>query len=181
MAEAAQQKGERIGMPMASDDAAAVAVASRLVREVGYEAQDRSEGAEALAVARPGARIKREDIRLLGRILGDTLREQEGDAVFEMVENVRRAAVRFRKTRDERDRTRLEDMLDALSTQDTLTVVRAFSWVVTGAENTTELRQFLLESAIIAGVGGLLGVLGGAALVFLCSKLLTAIVTLPPL
>ncbi|MBI4937589.1 MAG: phosphoenolpyruvate carboxylase [Nitrosomonadales bacterium] len=70
----------------------------------------------------------REDIRLLGRILGDTLREQEGDAVFEMVENVRRAAVRFRKTRDERDRTRLEEVLDALSTHDTLTVVRAFSY-----------------------------------------------------
>jgi hypothetical protein len=37
MGEAAQQKGERIGMPMASDDAAAAAVASRLIREVGYE------------------------------------------------------------------------------------------------------------------------------------------------
>jgi hypothetical protein len=37
MAEAAQRKGERIGMPMAGNDAAAIAVASRLVREVGYE------------------------------------------------------------------------------------------------------------------------------------------------
>ena len=37
MAEAAQRQGERIGMPMASDDANAIAVASRLVREVGYE------------------------------------------------------------------------------------------------------------------------------------------------
>lgn len=37
MGEAAQQKGERIGMPMAGDDAAAIAIASRLVREVGYE------------------------------------------------------------------------------------------------------------------------------------------------
>jgi 8-hydroxy-5-deazaflavin:NADPH oxidoreductase len=37
MAEAAQNKGERIGMPMAGNDAAAIAVASRLVREVGYE------------------------------------------------------------------------------------------------------------------------------------------------
>jgi predicted dinucleotide-binding enzyme len=37
MAEAAQNKGERIGMPIAGDDAAAIAVASRLVREVGYE------------------------------------------------------------------------------------------------------------------------------------------------
>ena len=37
MAEAAQRPSERIGMPMAGDDAGAIAVASRLVREVGYE------------------------------------------------------------------------------------------------------------------------------------------------
>jgi len=37
MAEAAQSKGERIGMPIASDDSAAIDIASRLVREVGYE------------------------------------------------------------------------------------------------------------------------------------------------
>ena len=35
--EASQRPGERIGMPMAGDDAGAVAVASRLVREIGYE------------------------------------------------------------------------------------------------------------------------------------------------
>ncbi|OGA08344.1 MAG: hypothetical protein A2W68_14015 [Betaproteobacteria bacterium RIFCSPLOWO2_02_64_14] len=33
----AHQSAERMGMPMASDDAKAVAVASRLVREIGYE------------------------------------------------------------------------------------------------------------------------------------------------
>ncbi len=70
----------------------------------------------------------REDIRLLGRILGDTLREQEGDQTYDLIENVRRAAVRFRKTQDERDRTQLEQMLDALSPRDTLSVVRAFSY-----------------------------------------------------
>src|SRR3990172_5837160 len=70
----------------------------------------------------------REDIRLLGRILGDTLREQEGDQTFELVENVRRSAVRFRRTQDERDRSQLEQVLDALSPRDTLSVVRAFSY-----------------------------------------------------
>ncbi|CAG0124260.1 phosphoenolpyruvate carboxylase [Rhodocyclaceae bacterium] len=70
----------------------------------------------------------REDIRLLGRILGDTLREQEGEQTFELVENVRRSAVRFRKTQDERDRNQLEQVLDALSPRDTLSVVRAFSY-----------------------------------------------------
>ena len=70
----------------------------------------------------------REDIRLLGRILGDTLREQEGVEVFDLVENVRQTAVRFRKTQDERDRAKLEQILDALSPGDTLSVVRAFSY-----------------------------------------------------
>jgi phosphoenolpyruvate carboxylase len=70
----------------------------------------------------------RADLRLLGRILGDTLREQEGEEAFQLVENVRRAAVRFRKTRDERDGATLEQMLDELSPTDTLAVVRAFSY-----------------------------------------------------
>src|SRR5664279_5112910 len=70
----------------------------------------------------------RTDLRLLGRILGDTLREQEGEEYFHLVENVRRAAVRFRKTQDERDGATLEQMLDELSPTDTLAVVRAFSY-----------------------------------------------------
>jgi len=70
----------------------------------------------------------REDVRLLGRILGDTLREQEGEETFQLVESVRRAAVRFRRTQDERDGEALEQMLDALSHSETLSVVRAFSY-----------------------------------------------------
>src|SRR3990170_4656863 len=70
----------------------------------------------------------RDDVRLLGRILGDTLREQEGEASFQLIENVRRAAVRFRKTQDDRDRVQLERTLDALSPSETLVVVRAFSY-----------------------------------------------------
>ncbi|MGA9665555.1 MAG: phosphoenolpyruvate carboxylase [Gallionella sp.] len=70
----------------------------------------------------------RDDVRLLGRILGDTLREQEGEETFQLIENVRRAAVRFRKTQDDRDRVQLEQTLDALSPGEALLVVRAFSY-----------------------------------------------------
>ena len=35
----------------------------------------------------------RRDIRLLGRILGDTIRSQEGHSVFELVEIVRKTAM----------------------------------------------------------------------------------------
>ena len=46
--------------------------------------------------ARPRARAKDnerplvEDIRLLGRILGDVIREQEGVAAYELIEEVRK-------------------------------------------------------------------------------------------
>ncbi|MDX8386234.1 MAG: phosphoenolpyruvate carboxylase [Gallionella sp.] len=70
----------------------------------------------------------REDVRLLGRILGDTLREQEGEDAFNLIESIRQAAVQFRKTQDDHDRVQLEKVLDALSTSETLVVVRAFSY-----------------------------------------------------
>ena len=37
MGAAHEQKGERIGMPIAGDDAKAIEIASRLIREIGYE------------------------------------------------------------------------------------------------------------------------------------------------
>jgi phosphoenolpyruvate carboxylase len=70
----------------------------------------------------------RDDVRLLGRILGDTLREQEGEAAFQLVENVRRAAITFHKSQDDRDHLQLEQILNALSPSDALLVVRAFSY-----------------------------------------------------
>jgi len=70
----------------------------------------------------------RDDVRLLGRILGDTLREQEGEAAFQLIESVRRAAVTFHKSQDDRDHVQLERILDALSPSDALVVVRAFSY-----------------------------------------------------
>ena len=42
----------------------------------------------------------KEDIRLLGRILGEVLRHQEGEAVFHVVETIRQTAVRFRRESD---------------------------------------------------------------------------------
>ena len=42
----------------------------------------------------------REDIRFLGRLLGDTVREQAGAEVFDLVESIRRTAIRYRKDHD---------------------------------------------------------------------------------
>jgi predicted dinucleotide-binding enzyme len=37
MGAAHEQKGDRVGMPIAGDDARAIELASRLIREIGYE------------------------------------------------------------------------------------------------------------------------------------------------
>jgi len=70
----------------------------------------------------------REDIRLLGRLLGDTVRDQQGAAAFELIERIRQNSVRFRRDDDIAARRELEDILDALSRDQTIQVVRAFSY-----------------------------------------------------
>src|SRR5678809_1033654 len=68
----------------------------------------------------------REDRRLLGRLLGEVIGSQVGDAARNRVETVRQSAVRFR--RGESGQSELEAQLDALPIDDTLHVVRAFSY-----------------------------------------------------
>ena len=70
----------------------------------------------------------RDDIRLLGRILGDTVREQEGEEVFELVEQIRRASIRFHRDNEIAARRELEATLDSLSAEQTLAIVRAYSY-----------------------------------------------------
>ncbi|RJF98133.1 phosphoenolpyruvate carboxylase [Noviherbaspirillum saxi] len=70
----------------------------------------------------------KEDIRLLGRLLGNVLREQEGDAVYQVVETIRQTAVRFRRESDAQSGTELNRMLKKLTRDQTVSVVRAFSY-----------------------------------------------------
>ncbi|NYH22150.1 phosphoenolpyruvate carboxylase [Paraburkholderia bryophila] len=69
-----------------------------------------------------------QDIRYLGRLLGDVLREQEGDAVFDVVETIRQTAVRFRREDDSAAAQTLDKKLRSLSPEQTVSVVRAFSY-----------------------------------------------------
>ena len=70
----------------------------------------------------------RTDIRHLGRILGDTVREQEGDTVFAIIERVRQTAVSFARNGDPAARAELASLLDPLPRDTTQAVVRAFSY-----------------------------------------------------
>ena len=70
----------------------------------------------------------REDIRLLGRILGDTVRSQEGEAVFDIIEGIRQSSIRFRRDEDQVARRELEATLNGLSRDQTIQIIRAFSY-----------------------------------------------------
>ena len=74
----------------------------------------------------------RDDTRLLGRLLGDTVREQEGGDVFAAIEHIRQASVRLNQSTDrELDtaaRADLEAILNGLPRDTMISVVRAFSY-----------------------------------------------------
>ncbi|MEX2272581.1 MAG: phosphoenolpyruvate carboxylase [Vicinamibacterales bacterium] len=68
----------------------------------------------------------RDDVRLLGELLGETLREQEGTRLFETVERVRALSKEARHG-DESAFRRLADELSSMSTDAALPVARAFT------------------------------------------------------
>ena len=70
----------------------------------------------------------REDIRYLGRVLGDTIREQAGPKVFDLVERIRQSAIRYRRDQDGLSLRTLERTIGTLAQDDATNVVRAFSY-----------------------------------------------------
>ncbi len=69
-----------------------------------------------------------DDIRLLGRILGDVIREQEGEDTYALVEKVRTLSVAFRRDADHAADRALKTLLKGLSANETVRVIRAFTY-----------------------------------------------------
>ena len=69
-----------------------------------------------------------QDIRLLGRILGDVIREQEGVAAFDLIEQVRQLSVAFRRDADHEAERALKKLLKGLTADQTVSVIRAFTY-----------------------------------------------------
>ncbi|WP_326546867.1 phosphoenolpyruvate carboxylase [Mycolicibacterium sp. ND9-15] len=76
-------------------------------------------------VGRDATEPMREDIRLLGAILGDTVREQNGEEMFDLVERARVES--FRVRRSEIDRAELAGMFDGIEIRRAIPVIRAFT------------------------------------------------------
>ncbi|MBX9960401.1 MAG: phosphoenolpyruvate carboxylase [Burkholderiaceae bacterium] len=102
----------------------------------------------------PAARASRdnerplvEDIRLLGRILGDVIREQEGTEAYELIEQIRKLSVAFRRHADaEADKT-LKKLLKGLSDDQTVSVIRAFTYF-SHLANLAEDRHHIRRRAV---------------------------------
>src|SRR3954463_4647115 len=91
------------------------------------ETESRAKQAEEAHALEEDTRL-RNDIRLLGRILGDTVRDQEGADVFDLVERIRQTSIRFHRDEDSAVRSELEQILDCMSISKTVLIVRAFSY-----------------------------------------------------
>src|SRR5260370_34013633 len=70
----------------------------------------------------------REDTGLLGRVLGDTVREQQGERVFDIIEQIRQTSIRFRRDEDEAARRELGEIMDGLSRAEASQIIRAFGY-----------------------------------------------------
>ena len=70
----------------------------------------------------------KEDIRFLGRVLGDVVREQEGNETFELVESVRQKSVAYVHGEDDNAKQELEEILNGLTPTQAVQVVRAYSY-----------------------------------------------------
>src|SRR5579862_9458578 len=115
------------------------------------ESEVRAKRAEEASALEEDTRL-RNDIRLLGRILGDTVRDQEGADVFDLVERIRQTSIRFHRDDDKPARRELELILDSMSISQTVRIVRAFSYfshLANIAEDHNNIRR--MRESLMAG------------------------------
>jgi len=85
----------------------------------------------------------RDDVRTLGAMVGDLIREQDGDELFEFVETARLRAIR-RREGNEKPGEELAELVDGLEAAEALQVIRSFSTyfqMVNTAEKVHRIRR----------------------------------------
>jgi phosphoenolpyruvate carboxylase len=95
-----------------------------------------------------------EDIRLLGRILGDVIRQQEGRTTYERIEQIRKLSVAFRRDADESADLELKKLLKALPSDQAVSVIRAFTYF-SHLANLAEDRHHIRRRAVHERAGDL--------------------------
>jgi phosphoenolpyruvate carboxylase len=93
-----------------------------------------------------------EDIRLLGRILGDVIREQEGSEIYELIEKIRKLSVAFRRDADQEADKALKKLLQSLPSPQAVSVIRGFTYF-SHLANLAEDRHHIRRRAIHERIG----------------------------
>ena len=124
-----------------------------MARTTKAQAEPETPPAQPATQATPTRRAKDnerplvEDIRLLGRILGDVIREQEGVEAFELVEQIRKLSVAFRRDADHEADRALKKLLKGLTGDQTVSVIRAFTYF-SHLANLAEDRHHIRRRAV---------------------------------
>ena len=73
-------------------------------------------------------KVLKENIRYLGRVLGSAIAAKDGKETFDVIENIRKVAIKCHREQGEEASELLADLLRQLSPSQTVSVVRAFSY-----------------------------------------------------
>jgi len=73
-------------------------------------------------------KLMQDNIRYLGRILGETILAKDGNVAFDTIESIRQSAIAFHRGGNQADSQHFNDLLNHLSPEQTIIVVRAFSY-----------------------------------------------------
>jgi len=122
----------------------------------------------------------RRGVRLLGRLLGDVIREQEGQEVYDLIENIRRRSVGEHRL-GEPD-PELEETLQALTLEQARLLIRGFA-IFSQLANIADDHQIRHQSSgedPFAELGKRQSVPPEAALEFLSHAVLTPVLTAHP-
>src|SRR5450830_1679921 len=104
----------------------------------------------------PAETILKENIRYLGRILGEVIKDNEGEKTFEAIEAIRQSAVKFHREGDKEFTRKLDGLLKELSNSQTIAVARAFSYfkhLVNIAEDLYSNYQYRMDESLEAPGG----------------------------
>jgi phosphoenolpyruvate carboxylase len=94
-----------------------------------------------------------DDIRLLGRLLGDAVREHEGVEAFERIETIRRLSVAASRDADAEADRKLDALLSSLTAKEAVSVIRAFSYFSHLANIAEDLHPLQQRAKAEAGKG----------------------------
>ncbi|HEY6529190.1 MAG TPA: phosphoenolpyruvate carboxylase [Cellvibrionaceae bacterium] len=97
----------------------------------------------------------RENVRLLGELLGETLLKHEGEAVFSKVEEIRKLGKAINKA-SEGDSQQLVDLLDKVGDAEILPIVRAFNQFLNLANLAEQEYASSIEAASVDTLDNLL-------------------------